>query len=135
MGIIMIIGVVSASTRDDADVDECCSHVSSYPLRRSAGSASRPFRARRSSVDTARNDPSGINDSDASHWYYFDNYTGATTYGYKCISDPTEGYWGVKTVFNDKSMGWMLYGWQNISGTWYYFNRYTTISIYSDVRF
>lgn len=104
-------------------------------LRRSAGSASRAFRAKRSSVDTARNDPSGINDSDASHWYYFDNYTGATTYGYKWISDPTEGYWGVKTVFNDKSMGWMLYGWQNISGTWYYFNRYTTISIYSDVRF
>ena len=32
MGIIVIIGVVPASTRDDADVDECCSHVSSYPL-------------------------------------------------------------------------------------------------------
>ena len=47
----------------------------------------------------------GNNYGDASHWYYFDNYAGATTYGYKWISDPSEGYWGVKIVFNDKSMG------------------------------
>lgn len=69
--------------------------------------------------------PCGNNYGDASHWYYFDNYTGATTYGYKWISDPSDGYWGGKTVFYDRSMGWMLYGWQNISGTWNYFNRYT----------
>lgn len=79
--------------------------------------------------------PCGNDYGDTSHWYYFDNYTGVTIYGYIWISDPSDCYRGVKTVFNDKPMGWMLYGWQNISGTWNYFNRYTTIRIYSDVRF
>lgn len=59
--------------------------------------------------------PSSAKDTQR-HWYYFDDNTGAVTYGYKYIAGQN------KTVFYDLGWGWMLYGWQNISGNMKYFN-------------
>ena len=59
------------------------------------------------------------------HWYYFDDHTGATTYGYKWITDSSDSYYGGKTVYYDSILGWMLYDWQVINGTWNYFDTAT----------
>lgn len=65
------------------------------------------------------------NPSAGYHWYYFDDYTGATTHGFKWVYDSSDTYYGGKNCYYDMTMGWMLYGWQNINGTWNYFNKYT----------
>lgn len=69
--------------------------------------------------------PSSKTDSQL-HWYYFDDYTGATTYRWKYIASQN------KTVYYDDVMGWMVYRWRYIQNSgkgvntdWHYFDRYT----------
>lgn len=60
------------------------------------------------------------------HWYYFDEWTGATQYRWKYIDGQN------KTVYYDDIMGWMVYRWRYIADgrygnntQWHYFDRYT----------
>ena len=60
------------------------------------------------------------------HWYYFDEWTGATTYRWKYIASQN------KTVYYDDFMGWMIYGWRDtgdhqygVGTNWHFFDRYT----------
>lgn len=46
-------------------------------------------------------------------WYYFDDYTGATTYGFKTLKQGL--------VYYHPTDGYMLYGWQNIGDGTYHF--------------
>lgn len=67
------------------------------------------------------------------HWYYFDEYTGATQYGFKTLSE--------KTVYYDDVMGWMVYLWRYIPNSgygtntsWHFFDRYTGALMTADDR-
>ena len=67
------------------------------------------------------------NNSDTQlHWYYFDEWTGATTYRWKYVASQN------KTVYYDDYMGWMIYGWRDtgdhqygVGTNWHFFDRYT----------
>ena len=52
--------------------------------------------------------------NDLGNWYYFDDYTGATQYGFRYI--PEDNKW----VFYDRITGIMQYGEQYIDEGWYY---------------
>ncbi|WP_294359856.1 NlpC/P60 family protein [uncultured Senegalimassilia sp.] len=76
--------------------------------------------------------PCGNNPGDAEHWYYFDEATGATQYGWKYIESDA------KWVHYDSIMGWMDYDEQcvpcnNNEGAdlhWYYFDPVTGAAHY-----
>lgn len=53
--------------------------------------------------------PSSATDNNL-HWYYFNDATGAATYGFKYIAS------GNKWVYYDRTMAWMVYGTQFIDG-------------------
>lgn len=53
------------------------------------------------------------------YWYYFDDHTGATTYGYKRIE--RQG----KTVYYARGSGKMAHEWANADGKMIYFDKYT----------
>ena len=76
--------------------------------------------------------PCGNNQGDAYHWYYFDEETGATQYGWKHLDA------SAKWVHYDAVMGWMHYGEhflpcnnsEGASEHWYYFDPETGAAHY-----
>ena len=76
--------------------------------------------------------PCGNQAGDASHWYYFDDATGAATYGWKWVDA------GSKWVYYQPGAGWMTYGESfnpcgNQAGDashWYYFDDATGATTY-----
>lgn len=76
--------------------------------------------------------PQGNNIDDPYHWYYFDEITGATQYGWKHLEP--DGIW----VYYEPIVGWMDYGERcvpcnNLPGAdyhWYYFDNNTGAALY-----
>lgn len=62
--------------------------------------------------------PSSVSDP-STHWYYFDDTTGAATHGWRYVQS------GSKWCYYDDAMAWMLYGTHLIEGKLRVFNQYT----------